>query len=290
MSSDALESFMTVMQSLKSIAETTIEKDELSFSISEGSALCAVEAPKKYMNSIYSEMDLAIQGKSDDKELTKHLRIIQNHIKNENFAYQFNYKEQSKVTNLHTILRNSSKISARRKQRDPYTFKLKVKSGYLNQIGGQNPNYHFDFGLKNSLTIDCSMEEAKDIKSYLYQDVESLLLCKEWNKADKKNEYFHKIILDKNLAPIFKSFIKSYYEKDNLVDKLTVIHDFVDESFENSRNGHTILKYLLIAFNDKNFHLSELKTLLIISKPFKEHRDLKDLRKELLETYQNKKD
>lgn len=288
MSSDALDSFMAVMQSLKSIAEANIIKEELLFSISEGSALCAVEAPAMYMDSMYNQMNLAIKGQSNDVDLTKHLRTIQKHLKDESFAYQFKYKGQSNIVDLHQKIINAKRISVK-KNSNPYRYKLKVLTGYLNQIGGTNPNYHFDHGLKESVVIDCTREDAIEVKKYLYEDVETLLICKEYNSKNKKNEYYHKIILEKRLSYIFKSFIKSYYNCENLLDQLTFIYNLVDENFKSSKNGHEILKILLIAFNDKNLHLSELKTLLVISKPFKEHRDIKQVRLNLLETYQKKK-
>ena len=87
-----------------------------------------------------------------------------------------------------------------------------------------------------------------------------------------------------------ESYLEKYNKEENLVDKLSMIYQFIDEVFEHSNgNAHQVLKELLTTFNDKNFHLSELKTLLVISKPFKEHKTIKDARAALLETYQNKK-
>lgn len=88
----------------------------------------------------------------------------------------------------------------------------------------------------------------------------------------------------------FDTYLKKYNKEENLADKLSMTYQFVDEIFEHSNgNAHETLKKLLITFNDKNFHLSELKTLLVISKPFKEHETIKDARAALLATYENKK-
>jgi len=87
-----------------------------------------------------------------------------------------------------------------------------------------------------------------------------------------------------------ESYLKKYNQEEDLVDKLSMTYQFVDEIFEHfNGNAHEVLKKLLITFNDKNFHLSELKTLLVISKPFKEHETIKDARSALLATYQKKK-
>lgn len=97
-------------------------------------------------------------------------------------------------------------------------------------------------------------------------------------------------VSDSNRQPNLESFLKNYNKEENLVDKLSMTYQFADEIFEHSNgNAHQILKELLLTFNDKKFHLSELKTLLVISKPFKEHETIKEARAALLATYQEKK-
>ena len=90
--------------------------------------------------------------------------------------------------------------------------------------------------------------------------------------------------------PNLESYLKKYNKEESLVDKLSMTYQFADAIFEHSNgNTHDILKELLLTFNDKKFHLSELKTLLVISKPFKEHETIKEARAALLATYQEKK-
>lgn len=290
MSPDALASFISVMSSLKSIAvSVAIEDREMNFSIRSGSAQCVLEAPKIQMDSIYQELDIAMQGESDDKEVTSHLRNIQDQIKRQSFSYRFFYKKGPRqIVDIHDRLITSRRIGLKRR-RKKYEYKLKVLNGFLNQIGGKNPNYHFDYGSGDVITIDCTVEEAKSINKYLYLNVSSLILCKEYNSDNKKDEYYHKAIIEENLARKIKKYINSYYKENDLVKKLTITHDFIDAVFKKPEDGFKILYYLLIAFNNKNFHLSELKTLLVISKPFKDNETLREVRSQLLATYEDKR-
>jgi len=97
-------------------------------------------------------------------------------------------------------------------------------------------------------------------------------------------------VSDNDQQPKLESYLKKYNKEENLVDKLSMTYQFADEIFEHSNgNTHDILKELLLTFNDKKFHLSELKTLLVISKPFKAHETIKEARAALLSTYQEKK-
>lgn len=288
MTPDALESFMSVMSSLKSLAIAIISKEDLNFSISEGSAQCVVEAPSDSMNLIYDELDIAMKGESEDKDITTSLRSIQDQIKRENYRYRFLYKRsQNPTIDLYSRLINSKRISIKRK-RNQFEYKLLIKSGFLNQIGGKTPNYHFDYGGGEKITISCTVPEAQSINQYLYTNVQALLLCKQWYDENKRDEYTHKAIIKDELVKKIKTYLNSYNKERELVRKLSLTHDFIDNMF-NEKLGHQFLSYLLIAFNDKNFHLSELKTLLVISKPFREMEEIKKVRNALNETYKEKK-
>ena len=86
--------------------------------------------------------------------------------------------------------------------------------------------------------------------------------------------------------------IKEYFEKYNnepdLVEKLLITYKFVD-SFYDYDKKMIILKALLVHYNDIDNHQSELKTMLVITKPFKGNELIKKERLKLLETYNNKK-
>jgi len=285
LTSEALESFLLTMNSLRVLSKSLISSNNLTFTIEEGSARGAVLAPESQMRVIYNEIDLAIKGESLDKDVTGNLRIIQNQLKNQKFGYTFNYTASGVNTSIHERIINSKRISITRKKRSKYKYELKVQSGYFNQLGGKDPNYHFDFGSGDKLTIECSIEQAKLINSHIYSNVSSLLLCKKSINGDKKDELFHMAILKNEIILPIKNFLHRYNNESGLVERLTIMHDFVDSVLEEKQYHLEILKALLIAFNDTNFHLSEFKTLLVISKPFKDNQYLKKERASLFETY-----
>ncbi|MEP1306095.1 MAG: hypothetical protein ABJK11_05615 [Balneola sp.] len=291
MSPEALDAFLAVMSSLKTIALSVANEDEVNFKIKEGSALGVVEAPKSKMALIYKELDNAIKGESDDKIFTSGLRRIQEQFQRDTFDFDFHYYDnlKSEPIALHRRLKNTSRITAKR-VKSSYLYKPKILQGYLNQIGGKDPNYHFDYGGGHKITIDCSKEEADSIKNYLYKDINSFVVCKEADKNKMKENYLHKVIIEKEYTGDIKTFIRAYNQENDLVNKLTSIHDFIDESFSKKKKyGFEILSYILKGFNDKNYHLSELKTLLVISKPFINHDKIELARKSLIETYNEKK-
>jgi len=290
LSPEALDSFLRVISSLKLIASSIASSQEISFTIQEGSASFAVVESRNSndLDEMYSEMERAINGDSENKSITSNLRVIQTQFKREEFNYSFNYnKSQGSVIELHSLLLNAKKITVKRRRR-AYTHKVKIISGFLNLIGGKNPNYHFDNGAGISLTIDCSQDDAKEVNKYLYQTIDVLVVCKEWTNEDKKDVYFHKTVIRRETVRLLKSFLREYYRKSNLLDKLRAIHDFTHSCINRNDFGFEILGYLLVAFNDNNFHLSEIKTLLVISKQFKENALIAGPREQLLTTYEIK--
>lgn len=283
MTPEALESFMSVISSLKSIA-LSFENQDLTFSIYEGSAGCAVDGTKEDIESIYCGIDTAIKGKSTDRKLTSNLKLIQQQFLRDGFKYNFVYERQGDVNIDLAYKLVNSKIFKKRVKKG-YGFRIRVLQGFLNQIGGKDPNYHFDYGHGVKKTISCEMKHVPEIIKYLYHDINVLVISKEIGNQEV-GEYHHLAILDVELLPIVKHFFQDYYNEANFVNRLEKIHDFINSQIEKSALGYSILKTLLICFNDKNLHLSEIKTLLIISKFYLNNEEIIEARNALYETYQ----
>jgi hypothetical protein len=96
-------------------------------------------------------------------------------------------------------------------------------------------------------------------------------------------------MVDDDLTDAFHEYVAMYNGCDDLIERLSKTHDFVDRQLENFNRGLAILRTLLLGFNDKRFHLSEIKTFLVISKPFQEHDLIREPRAALLETYNAKR-
>lgn len=84
----------------------------------------------------------------------------------------------------------------------------------------------------------------------------------------------------------FLNFLEEYRQCENLVDKLDKMYNFIGSKFdEDQRQGCLILRMFLKTFNNKDSHPIEIRTLLHISKPVKEHDIIKESRTYLLKTY-----
>jgi hypothetical protein len=288
MNADALQSFLEVVASFKQIAEAVAGKDDLSFAIRAGSALCLLDAPAHQLEQIYREMDLAIEGNSDNKEVTDSLRRIQQQIKREGLGYEFQYHQGFEAISLHTRIRSARKIGLKRRGAAK-NLKIGLFVGTIKQIGGDHPNYHLDCGDGDKKTIACTVEDAVHVKRFLYETINALIGIKTFSQEGKKDEYTHRSLVEAGQVSAIREFVERYNAYDEIVEGLGYIHIFMEEQLENLQRGLSVLRSLLLAFNDQRFHLSEIKTLLVISKPFAERAEVQAERAALWETYHRKR-
>jgi hypothetical protein len=288
MNADALQSFLEVVSSFKQIAEAVVGKDDLSFAIRAGSALCCLDAPARQLGRIYREMDLAIQGNSVNKIVTDSLRSIQEQVKKEGLGYEFQYHQASQVIPLHSRIRSARRIAVK-KTRVGHALKVGMYAGVIKQIGGEHPNYHLDCGNGDKKTIECTVEAAVNINRFLYQPVHALTRVKTSPQNGKPHQYTHVSLIEVGQAETMHAFLDRYNSCPDLIEGLTAIHTFMEVQLEDPQQGLAILKSFLLAFNDPRFHLSEIKTLLVISKPFVQNPLLQEARAALLTTYNAKR-
>lgn len=276
MSIEALESFISVTNSLKNIAENSSR--EVTFTIKKGSAYTSVNGTEADIKRIYNTIDEAINGESVDDIVTSNLRNIQKELQKEVFKYQFKYVNNK----LDERLINAKKISKKRSKHS-YKEELTILSGFFNSIGGNDPNYHFDYGAGQRLTIDCNRSDVNELKDYLYKTI-SCLVLKKYNLDDnEKILYYHCSILKDEQIRYFREFTKSLREKIELFERLELIYDFVEKSDSRIDDLAILLKSYNYIFNDIN----EYKTLLILTKSFKNDPKIKSYRKSLLSDFEH---
>ena len=276
MSVKALESFLSVTNALKNISESV--SDQLTFTIKKGSAYASVNGYKGDIGNIYSKIDEALKGESTDEIVTSNLRNIQKEIQNSVFTYQFVYGNEI----LDTRIRSAKKI-AKKRTKQLFENKIEIISGYFNQIGGNDPNYHFDYGSGNRLTIDCTINETEELKEYLYKTISSVVVKKSFEDENLKPIFEHKAIIEDSLVYPFKEFLRRYYTTQDLIKRLEIIYEFIDIS----ETKEKYIELLLKAFKSNVFNVSEIKTILVISKSFQENENIRKNRNELLIVYES---
>lgn len=277
MSSVALESFLKVTSALKNIAESI--SDDFVYSITKGSASTTVLGDPHLIHTMYSKMDEAIEGKSNDEVVTSNLRTIQSEIKNDVLRYQFLYSDIP----ITEKIKNAKKIK-KKKIFNVYNKELKILFGKFNAVGGSVINYHLDHGSGHRDTVDCSQEQALELKDFLFQNVFCLVIKTYSTNNNDNYSYQHCTYINSNQIERFKSFTKNLQELDDILERLDFLYNFFETSPSVIDDMATILRASNYIFDDIN----EIKTVLIISKGMKDNAIIKGLREKVLNNFQLK--
>lgn len=276
LSSEALDSFLTVMSSLKNIAEDMGDTD-ITFSIEKGSAAFALYGSPQNITTLSFRINEAIEGKSSNSVITDNMRGIQNQIKNPIFKYSI-FCDKKDIAPKIKLAKRITKLRVAKK----FDYKLEVITGFFNQIGGNDPNYHLDRGAKkDKLTIECTIENAKELKEQLYEETSVVAITKKDKIHEGRPIYTHCAKLQsQDQINRFKIFAKEYNELSNLMLRLEYLYDFVYDS----NIPEDDITILLKIFRNKNFDINEIKTMLVISKNIK-NEELQLEREKLLSLF-----
>ncbi|MEB2780764.1 hypothetical protein U3A58_10200 [Algoriphagus sp. C2-6-M1] len=287
LSGEALSSFLAVVGFLKAVIEEEVDESKLIYRLKKGSALLEVESSTNSIHTFYHSLQSTVKNGSHDRVTVNNLRKMQSYFKNDSLDFKFGlYSNLNQPIDLKEVI-TKSEIKSKR-SRNKFEFKLEIKSGLLNQIGGNNPNYHLDHGGIEKITIFCERDQAIEIRESLYKNVKSLVETKSPSRIDQDETYTHRAILDEEEIKIIRPFLKDYNQDVDLITKLDYIHN---HSLKNSGNKNILLKFLkliILGFTSEKFHQSELKTVLIISKSLKDEPSISNERKSLLNLYNNR--
>lgn len=281
MSAEALTSFVEVMQAVQKVALAAAgDEAEVVFDILEGSAV-QVARFTDANDAAIREIDRALNGKSKNDELVKGLRTIQRQLKKSDFVYEFTQSNaQGKVIELHSRMISATRISLSRK-RQPYELYPVVLTGILTDVGGLSPNYHLADENRELTAITCQKEEAIKINAALYQEVSVVTTCKHWDDEEKKREFRHLMLLRPEISKPLELILEEYINFDDLIEKLNYLYQAAEDILKTPAIASELLAALVVSFSDERLHQSELKTMLIISHPFRDVDYIQDVRPRL---------
>lgn len=276
MSIEALESFLLVTNSLKEIVQSVTSK--ATYSIKKGSCVATAYAPPPQMQIVHSKINDGIEGKSKDKLVTDNLRIIQDELKKPGYSY----KMWNNSTQIDERIRTANRITKSR-SRKKYKTKIEIMSGVFNQIGGNTPNYHFDFGDNKKATIGCDTKDVSILKDYLYKTIYCLVSKQITIGNPNESLNRHIAFLEKNEVDELSNTITQLDSVTNLIERLEFLYAYID----NSKNKIRDVLVLTRLFNNNLYDVNELKTVLVISDGFAQKNEtIKHYRNELKLTFE----
>lgn len=285
MSLEIAQAFVVLIQSVAGIVELTPKNKNLKISIRKGSAVVCVEGPEvKILEKRFKQV---IENKSSNGELVKKWRNIQTLLSNNGIGYEANFFEKNKPVSILAQLTSSKKIRAKRKENPPIATNIEFMSGKLIAVGGKNPNIHVEISKNEKpVIIGCTELKANKAKVFLYNKIWlSVWSTKKGNDTEYEmcDSYWD---TQSNIFNDFSSFIIALGKSHNEIESLKMLHYKCQEILISQNYG--IYRKFLRLFNTETSDLNTLKTLLIVSRPFKEHERLKAIIDELDTIFQKK--
>ena len=137
-----------------------------------------------------------------------------------------------------------------------------------------NDKWKYEWILDSDIKIDMHIDDCK------------LELDKLESLTDVKGFHIDNL-KELNLLYEVECFINSYNKESDFLEQLRMFYDISNEWIKKDSVDYMLprFKILIEHFINKESHASELKTLLILSRPFKDNVIMKETRIKLLEKY-----
>ena len=267
---EAAQALMVFVESLTKIAEQSSNPQQVKISVTPGSACVALEAPEAEIREIENEMKIVSRNKSTKREFVEPLRAIQVLISNNGLGYEANVIKNNNRTPIIDLFKQKKRFQLAQKERIKSEFGIAFFYGKLIEVGGKNPNIHILIDDKKQ-TISCSEEQARMVNNLLYNDIK----ISAWEKKVKgqKSVYtFCDTYVDINLYKELKVFVDSNLKKEGTAP-LKDIHYKLRDYFNDKKFGEA--NKLLKLFSNDNIDIGRLRTILVITKSFRENDKLK---------------
>jgi len=283
MSLSATKSLREILDALINIVEFEIDLD-LKIGLEKGSVAQKLISDKDgHLEVVYNKILEASEGKPTRENIyVNQLNVIYRNFKKFK-DYGIYYNHDSKKEDIKLLFQRKFKNVRSRANLDN-NFNIKFFKGILELNGGKKPNFHIT---ANGLpyTVQCSKSEAQKVNSFLYQEIK----ISAWVKVKKdKIEYNFCDIYAGNSERYFDD-LKSFF-KDLKNKKGTEPFHFISEKLESYYNNkdYAGAKKLIRIFLNSYSLPTYLRTILVISKSFKEDENLKELLSEVEELLSTK--
>lgn len=275
----ATNSLIEILTALRNIALYENEPD-LTISVTKGSAIAAIKGEETFQD-VREGFWKVFNNESDrDNVYVHNMQIIKDQITKSDLEFEISYSNNDgdRIQVIDLFKRKFRKKRERKAVEN--NFKIEFFDAKLMSNGGNKPNFHV-MDQHNSYTIKCTEAEAKKVSPFLYEK----LKFSAWGKMNSQNkmEYTFCDVYNANERDFYNEFKLFFSELKQLegTEPIKLIHYKLKEFYSNSQFKES--RKFIKLFCDDLADVNHLKTILIISKAFKQHADLQDLLKKIEE-------
>jgi hypothetical protein len=267
------KALVVLLDALTTIVEQSTNGDQVKLQVIDGSVELVADAAEKVIKQIEADFQEVSCNRSANKELVESWRKVQDLVKANGLYYKAVFDHGGRSVSILDTLINSKRFKAKSNRRKA-EYELLFIDGRLNENGGNIPNLHIIDNSGKKYTIDCTEPQARKVNSLLYQPIKLTV----WSKVTSISNYvFCDFYLEKYVFDDFSDFIKS--NQDDFDSFLNKLH-YKIKGYLDDKDFKTLRQFLRL-FIHISSDASTLKTILIITKSFRDNEELKSIRQEI---------
>lgn len=282
MSPEAAIAFSKIITALAEIVANTPGAEGINIGLIRGSAAAVAGGTTDQINAINNCFEEVVKNQCTINEVVSPWRDIQALFKSNGLYYEASFKIENKSIPIYSKIKENKKFITKT-PREKREYELCFYKGELSQAGGNNPNLHIKVdSQERPLIIDCSPASAKKATRFLYENI----MISAWKHGQKGNPKYCDTYANETQFKELELFIEKYNKIESKVDALIFLHDKCVELIK--FNEFKTLRKLMRLFDHDSIDINEVKTILVVTKSFKDFDDIDLTRKSLLQLFNQK--
>jgi hypothetical protein len=285
MNLEVVAAFSILIQSLTKIVQSSPNKSSLKVRVSNGTVTAAIEGVG--LTEIKNDYLQVINNTTSDKTIVQPWRDLQKLIKKNGVTYSSELVVDGQKIVFHQVLKDRPLLKIKKRVKPALKTKIRFFTGKLLQLGGtKTDNIHIEIDDQNTVIIECTEEQVIKANQFLKKTA----LISAWmlpgiDKSSYKfcSSYYHN---DLHLFERFASFITDFENADNEIASLDKLH--LECRYYLDGKDYRSFKLFLQLFNDHSISITILHSILMLTVPFYNHVDLKDVLLDLKSIFDKK--
>jgi len=276
MSVTATKSLIVILESLTKIIEETPTNDDVKIQITEGSARVTAEVSNEYIEVLEADFNSVVEHNCTNQVIVSNWRKLQSLFAANGLEYEVNFYKRGLAIPVYRQITNARQFRTK-PIRIESELKIAFIKGKLMANGGKFPNMHINGENEEKFVVYCDEIQAKKISPFLYSNVFISALCRF---SPEENKYlFCDIYTSEDQFSEYKEFIEDNSELDTEAELLAIHYKMKD--YIELGDNFGMLRKLMRLYNYDFIDMSILKTLLIVTKGFKQNDRISPLRNEI---------
>lgn len=286
---DAVNSLREILESMTTLAEQTANGEKFTIKLEQGSLMVKGNLTSSHINRIKSNIDAVLENTCENDKIVNSCKKLQKLVKANGLVYDFNVMSNYNSFDLSSTLKEIKNLKPVTKRITSVT-RTRFIVGELINAGGVEPNLNVkvvDGDKHVTMVVYCTEEQAKKAVKFLYSKI--YFSC--WSEYDFSQQKFSDnkgdfcdLYTEDNYNE-YEGLFSTFFNK-NEIEGQEYLHKQIRNMLLHEKWG--LVAKSLRLFNHEQISPAIMRTLLVITKSFKDHNDIKEVRESIKNKLEDK--